>query len=251
MSNDRDPYSRHYWKLVDDQKFEEIFDDDHHYATWGRLLMIADQAWPASAHLPASARKSSVAKLAEVKLIEILPGGRFRMVGTQAEREKRSQQAKDAAAARWGIADGNAASNADSNADASVPGMPSKAKQSSTEQSKAGQPVRAPDPADAYWSMTGRYPVGKSLNWIDELTAEFGPEAVIRALATTYAQDSSTATLLGRTQNLLRHEARTLSLQAQAATKAHLQEKRSAPREMVDPAALEAEIQKILRGEAA
>lgn len=132
MSNDRDPYSRHYWKLVDDEKFVGIYDDDHHYATWSRLLMVADQAWPASAHLPASARRSSVAKLAEVGLIDILPGGRFRMRGTQAERERRSKHAKDAADARW-----TAERNARSNAGASPASMPSRAEQSKAETSTA------------------------------------------------------------------------------------------------------------------
>ena len=58
------PYSRHYHELVDDAKFADIYPDDHHYACWSRLLMLADQAWPASAHIPATARKASVAKLA-------------------------------------------------------------------------------------------------------------------------------------------------------------------------------------------
>lgn len=246
MSKENDPYSRHYWRLVDDEKFVDVFDNDHHYACWSRLLMIADQAWPASAHLPASARKSSVAKLAEVKLIELLPGGRFRMVGTQAEREKRSQQAKDAALARWGNADGNAASNADSNAGASEAGMPSKAKQSKDEQSKAGQPARETDPADVYWSLTGRYPVGKTLTWIDELSTSFGAEATIRALATAHQQDDSTATLLGRTQNLLRQEARQLDLKAQAAQRQRLEEQRAQPRTVPDRDAINAEIRRLM-----
>ena len=119
------PYSRHYHELVDDPKFTDVYPDDRHYACWSRLLMLADQAWPASAHLPATARKASVAKLAEVGLIDLLPDGRFRMHGLQAERERRSLSASHAASQRWrnadrttpGIASGNAARNA------SVPGQ--------------------------------------------------------------------------------------------------------------------------------
>lgn len=120
--SDSDPYSRHYWRLVDDPKFADIYGDDHHFALWSRLLMIADQAWPATAHLPLGARRASVAKLQEVKLIHVLPGGRFRMNGTDNERAKRSHQASNAAALRWQYA---------RTADA----MPSKAKQSKEEKS--------------------------------------------------------------------------------------------------------------------
>ena len=96
-----DPYSRHYWRLVDDPKFAEIYSDDHHYATWSRLLMVADQAWPATAHLPSLCRRTSIAKLAEVGLIDLLPNGRFRMHGLDAERDKRGQSGRNAAAVRW------------------------------------------------------------------------------------------------------------------------------------------------------
>lgn len=117
------PYSRHYHELVDDPKFEDIYPDDHHYACWSRLLMLAEQAWPASAHLPATARKASVAKLAEVGLIDLLPDGRFRMHGLQAERERRSIAASKAANRRW-AAERNAAGNADRTAGADIAGMP-------------------------------------------------------------------------------------------------------------------------------
>ena len=140
---ERDPYSRHYWRLIDDPKFSEVYADDHHFATWSRLLMIADQAWPASAHVPARARGASIRKLAEVGLIDLLPDGRFRMHGTDAERHRRSDLARDAAGHRWGNAERTAASNANGyaerNADASALGMPSKAEQSRAEQSRATQ----------------------------------------------------------------------------------------------------------------
>jgi hypothetical protein len=86
---------------------------------------------------------------------------------------------------------------------------------------------------------------------VDQLTEEFGPEAVIRALATAHQQDSTTSTLLGRTTDLLRADARKLSLKAQEAVRDRLKERRAAPRAVVDPAAVQAEVQKILRGEAA
>ncbi len=133
---DSDPYSRHYWRLVDDPKFADIYGDDHHYATWSRLLMLADQAWPATAHVPITARKASVTKLAEVGLIDILPGGRFRMRGTDRERRKRSERASNAARVRWQDTS-NASGNAPSNADGIAQTMPSRAEHRKEEDSRA------------------------------------------------------------------------------------------------------------------
>lgn len=250
MSSDLGPYSRHYWSLVDDEKFADVYDNDHHYATWSRLLMIADQAWPASAHLPVTARKASIAKLAEVQLIDLLPGGRFRIHGLDDEREKRSIHGKNAAASRWGNlsnASGNARSNARSNAVASEPRMPSKAEQSKEEQSTP----RATDPADVYWTLTGRYPSEKVVGWIDDLGSRYGTEAVIRALAKCHIDDRQTSTLMGRVDDNLKAEARALDLKEQAAERERLKEKRSQPRPIRDEAAIQAEIRRLMEPGAA
>ena len=95
------PYSRVYWSIVDDPKFETVYDNDAHMATWLRLLLIADAAYPASAHLPANVRRSSVVHLAEVGLIDLGTGSRFRLHGLASERDMRSQSARNAAAVRW------------------------------------------------------------------------------------------------------------------------------------------------------
>lgn len=107
------------------------------------------------------------------------------------------------------------------------------------------------DPADVYWTLTGRYPNDKVLGWVDDLSASYGPEAVVRAVSQAHQLDRSSATLLGRTTDLLRAEARALDLKEQARVRAAFKERRAAPRVEVDPAAVQAEIQKILRGEAA
>ena len=88
--SERAPYSRVYWGIADDPKFLTIFDDDRHLATWLRLLLIADQAHPASGHLPANARKVSVSALAVADLIT-LTGSRFRVKGLDAERARRAE----------------------------------------------------------------------------------------------------------------------------------------------------------------
>lgn len=91
--SDRQPYSRVYWTIVDDAKFASIFDNDSHLAAWLRLLLIAEQAHPASAHLPANVRKASVTALAEAGLIHVT-GSRYRLNGLKAERDRRSDAAR-------------------------------------------------------------------------------------------------------------------------------------------------------------
>lgn len=87
--SERAAYSRVYWSIVDDEKFVTIYDNDSHLAAWMRLLLIADQAHPASAHLPSNVRRGSVKALSDANLIDLLPGSRYRIRGLDAERERR------------------------------------------------------------------------------------------------------------------------------------------------------------------
>jgi hypothetical protein len=84
-------YVRVYQSVIDDPKFDGIYDDDRHFAAWVRLLMAADATWPASCQLPASARKSSVKALVEAGIVDLRPGNRFRIRGLDAERERRAE----------------------------------------------------------------------------------------------------------------------------------------------------------------
>lgn len=95
------PYSRVYWTIPDDPKFVGVYDDDRALACWLRLLLVADQAWPSSAHLPRSARSGTVSKLEQCGLIDLLPGDRFRIHGLDAERQRRADHAQRASRARW------------------------------------------------------------------------------------------------------------------------------------------------------
>lgn len=219
------PYARLYLASVDDPKFVGIYENDHHWATWARLLMIAEPAWPSSAHLPRSARAASVKALAMAGLIDLLPGDRYRIHGLDAERESRMQQAKKASNARW-----NADSNAQSNAASNAQTMPNQAKPSKAEVSPA-QPARE-DAADAYWSLTGRYPQGKVLTWIDDLMGQFGAEATTKALVRAHIEDPSTSTLLGRTSDYLKAEARALDRKEREDEQRRVRENRMAPREL-------------------
>lgn len=115
------PYARVYWSIVDDREFAGIYDDDAALALWLRLLLIADQAWPTSAHLPKTARVRPLEKLTKAGLVRISAGGRYTVRGMDAERGKRQQKARNAAALRW---------HSDSNAPGNAQTMPSRAEQS-------------------------------------------------------------------------------------------------------------------------
>lgn len=188
MSSER-PYSRHYHELVDDPKFADIYADDHHYATWSRLLMIADQAWPSSAFLPATARKASVSKLEAVGLIDLMPGGRFRMRGMQKEREQRSDLARNAANAKWGNAIRTASGTANRNAERTAETMPSKdeTRKDETSIAREGLPNLTPAVATAWEAASGRTVLASgnfALEYVDDACRRHDTSRVVDAIAT-------------------------------------------------------------------
>lgn len=91
--SERAAYSRVYWSIIDDPKFANVYDDDRALAAWLRLLLVADQAWPASAHLPGNVRRQAVAVLVGSGLVDLLHGGRYRIHGLDAERQRRKEAA--------------------------------------------------------------------------------------------------------------------------------------------------------------
>lgn len=202
-----DPYSRIYWTVVDDPKFATIYDDDHHFATWVRLLMIADQAHPASAHVPQSARPSSVAALARVRLID-LTGARYRIHGLDPERARRSDRGRHAADARW-----NAPRNADASDDAVQTHVQPDARRDETrrdehrqDESSIAREADEPDDALAtYWSLMGTYPNGRTKDWVTELANEFGDRRVSAVMGTEAGGDRKG--FLGRVRDRLRSDA--------------------------------------------
>ena len=123
MTKAIDPYSRVYWRAIDDSKFRDIWADDAALAAWLRLLVAADMAWPASASLYHGVRKVALDKLVAVKLVDLITGHRFRIHGLDAERAKRSAKAKDAADNRWGGSPSDADASHDSDAE-QPPGIP-------------------------------------------------------------------------------------------------------------------------------
>jgi hypothetical protein len=252
--------------LRDDPKFRDVYHDDHYFATYVRLLMIAEDAWPASAHLPYGVHRRALQKLADVGLIETSTGGLYRICGLDAERARRARESRNGGTVRAesAVRDGSGrflpagspAVEPELDASAGTSGgsqrvQPAKPSQDEYETSQAEQGARAPDPADVYWTLTGRYPTDKVIAWVDDLSASYGTDSVIRALASTHQQDRNPSTLMGRTMDNLRAQARALSLKEQAAVRARLKERRAEPRVEVDQAAIQAEIRRLMEPGAA
>lgn len=98
--SERAPYSRVYWTIRDDPRLEAVYPSDAHLATWLRLLLAADMAWPAPADVPASIRRSSLRALCDAGIIELLPSGLFRFHGLDTERGRRREAAQASAGRR-------------------------------------------------------------------------------------------------------------------------------------------------------
>lgn len=108
MTAQSDPYVRVYYRIIDDPKFEAVFNDDRALATWLRLLLTADATYPAPAPVPHGIHRATFDKLIQVGLIDSAPAHRYRMHGLAAERDRRSDQARNAANARHGKSGSNA-----------------------------------------------------------------------------------------------------------------------------------------------
>lgn len=212
------PYSRIYWSVMDDIKFNGIREDVRLFGAWSLLLVVADMAWPSSAYVPRTIPPAAFRKLVACELVDELPGHRFQLHGLDAERGKRQQYARDAAAVRW-QSEGNAEPMLDRDRDIAE----EEPRQSRDISQETG------DPADTYWRLTGKYPAGKALTWIDNLSAEFGSEPTTKAIAREFITLPDTSNLLTRAQNALRSEARKLSVKEREAEAERLREKRSRP----------------------
>jgi hypothetical protein len=92
--SERAPYSRVYWSVMDDPKFDGIREDPRHFGCWCLLLIVADMAWPAPAFPPPAVSKASMKVLVEAGLVDPLTGGRFRIHGLDAERGRRRDAAR-------------------------------------------------------------------------------------------------------------------------------------------------------------
>jgi hypothetical protein len=223
---DRAPYSRVYWSIFDDPKFDSIRSDVKHFGSWSMMLLVADMAYPAPAFVPPTIPRRSLEALVQSGLVDVLPGHLYRVHGLDAERTRRSASASRLPPKR------------DPTGTQEGPGcLPSQVIAESVDEAvdEAQAPREDPpedDAADTYWSLTGKYPAGKALSWIDDLIGQYGSEATTRSLAQAHISDPSTSTLLGRTTDLLRAEARALGRKEREDEQRRLREKRAIPREL-------------------
>lgn len=218
---DRAPYSRVYWSVLQDEKFDAIRSDMRHLGSWCLMLVIADMAHPAPAFVPPTVSRKSLEALTQAGLVDLLSGFRYRIHGLDAERERRAASASRPGPKRDPVGTQTGPERVHSQV----------IDETSTSKDEAQAP-REDDAADTYWSLTGKYPAGKALAWIDDLIGQYGSEATTRALAHAHISDPSTTTLLGRTTDLLRAEARALGRKEREDEQARLREKRRIPREL-------------------
>lgn len=101
----------------------------------------------------------------------------------------------------------------------SVKPVPSRPVPSSPE----GNTPREDDPAVVYANLSGGWPSSGALDWIDRLTSEYGPEAVIKAIGKARAPKGQ---LISAIQDVLRADARELSKSQKVAAEAKVAEKR-------------------------
>jgi hypothetical protein len=91
--SERAAYSRVYWSVMDDPKFDGVREEPRHLGSWALLLIVADMAWPAPAFRPPTVSLSSFRVLVTAGLIDEMSGGRYRVHGLDAERNRRRDSA--------------------------------------------------------------------------------------------------------------------------------------------------------------
>lgn len=97
----KEGYSRVYYGILTDPKFDGVVDDPKLLGAWLILLLTADMVWPSPVFVPAGVPQACVRALSERGLIDLLPGRMYRVHGLDAERERRSEPRRRAANARW------------------------------------------------------------------------------------------------------------------------------------------------------
>jgi len=102
MTAQTDPYVRVYYRIVEDDRFADVYPDDRALACWLRLLIIADGAFPAPGALPRGVNETALQRLVTAGLIDRVGRDHFRVHGLESERARRSESGRKAAAVRWG-----------------------------------------------------------------------------------------------------------------------------------------------------
>lgn len=229
MTDDLKPTRRRYIRVYYtdlEGDYPDVWFDPTCLSSWLRLLTLCDAAWPSPGKLPRSVRRADLSKLVAAGLVTLLDHDRFTMKGWEKERTERAEKARASVRTRY---DRTTPVDISVNelSTAHAPYSPSAS--ASTSDTKGVQGETA-DPADAYWSLTGRYPTDKVRDWLDDLGARYGAEPVIRHLAQRFMEDGKTLTLIGRVQDHLKSEARALDRKEQEDERERLREKRAIPK---------------------
>lgn len=186
--SERAPYSRVYWSIIDDPKFLEVYDDDKSLAAWCRLLLAADMAWPASAQIPISTKRPAFDKLVKVGLIDIRPGGRYRIHGLDAERGQRRE-----AATRLRTGRDPDGPQLGTNRDPDAFGMPGRRRdEPRIDETRVAEPIAreglpnlTDDVAAAWVAASGRTVLASgafALDYIDDACRRHSSEAIVAAI---------------------------------------------------------------------
>lgn len=129
MTRDDRRYARFYYpEFIRD--YPTVYRNDAAFATWLRLLVVAEQMWPMPAEIPRSVRSRPLAVLVDAGLVAV-DGTSFRLKGHDAERSRRRDSARKGAAVRW---DSHGNANAGANA------MPSTSTSTSTSKESTPPP---------------------------------------------------------------------------------------------------------------
>ena len=89
MSDTADRFARIPFAVLDDPAFAEEWPDDARFATWVRLWMAADNAWPAPAPRPRDVPDEAFIYLVRAGLVLLSGTGLYRMGGMDDERMAR------------------------------------------------------------------------------------------------------------------------------------------------------------------
>lgn len=142
-------YSRLYHRFA--REFPAIYGDDRAFATWVRLLLLADASWPMRPPLPRSVRQKPLDQLREAGLVRV-EGDQYSVLGLDAERTRRRDAARTGAAKRW-QSEGDAAAM-QSHSGRSASAMPRR-DETSTRQDERDSP---PPPAERGRRKNGTNP---------------------------------------------------------------------------------------------
>jgi hypothetical protein len=74
-------FTRIPYAFLDDPAYEDVYADDTRFATWVRLWMAADNAWPAPAPIPRSVNAEAFDFLTKAGLVIVGRSDHYRMTG--------------------------------------------------------------------------------------------------------------------------------------------------------------------------